>query len=96
MQGATHIKEKLAKGKRLLGKKYPIRSLAFFGSYAREEQHPNSDLDVLVEFDGKIGIEFIDFAEELQNLLGLPIDLVSKNGIKPKYFQAIKDDLIYV
>jgi len=53
-------------------------------------------LDVLVEFDKKIGIEFIDFAKELQQLLGLRIDLASKNGMKPKYFEAIQEDLMYV
>ena len=49
-----------------------------------------------MEFEQKIGIEFIDFAQELEDLLGLEVDVVSKKGIKEKYFKAIEKDLIYV
>jgi predicted nucleotidyltransferase len=70
--------------------------LAIFGSHARNEQAEDSDLDILVEFDEKIGLQFIDLADELELLLGRRIDLVSKGGIKEKYFQNIKQDLIYV
>lgn len=86
----------LRKHKQQLFSKYPIKSIAIFGSFARNEQNNKSDLDIVVEFNGKIGIKFIDLAEELENLIGFKVDLVSKNGIKERYFKAINSDLIYV
>jgi uncharacterized protein len=70
--------------------------MAIFGSYARNEQKKESDLDVMVEFNGNIGIQFIDLAEEIESITGLKVDLVSRNGIKDRYFQAIKSELVYV
>ena len=70
--------------------------MAIFGSYAKREEKNDSDLDLMVEFNGKIGIRFIDLAEEIENLVGLKVDLVSRNGIKENYYQAIASDLIYV
>jgi len=75
---------------------YPIKSIAIFGSYARKQQSDKSDLDLLVEFDGKIGIRFIDLADEIERLVGFKVDLVSRNGIKDKYYKSISSDLIYV
>jgi predicted nucleotidyltransferase len=75
---------------------YPIKSLAIFGSFVRKEQNDSSDLDLLVEFSEKIGIRFIDLAEELETILGFKVDLVSKNGIKEKYLMSIGSDLVYV
>ena len=96
MQTTKEVIAKLQDNKPLLLDKYPIRSLAIFGSHARNEQAEDSDLDILVEFDEKIGLQFIDLADELELLLGRRIDLMSKGGIKEKYFQNIKQDLIYV
>ncbi|MCB9205435.1 MAG: nucleotidyltransferase family protein [Flavobacteriales bacterium] len=76
--------------------RYPIASLALFGSVARNEQTETSDIDVLVEFNGKIGSDFFNLADELERELGTKVDLVSRKGIKPKYFSAIESDLIYV
>ncbi len=75
---------------------YPIKSLAIFGSYSRGENTDDSDLDILVEFNDKIGIRFIDLADEIESIVGLKVDLVSKNGIKKGYLSAIDPDLIYV
>ena len=75
---------------------YPIKSMAIFGSYSRREQNDSSDLDILVEFSDKIGVRFIDLADELENIIGFKVDLVSKNGIKEKYLESINSDLIYV
>ena len=96
MRTLQDIESTLKNHKLLLLEKYPIKSLAIFGSYARNEQTTQSDLDLVIEFNDKIGIRFIDLAEELENLIGFKIDLVSRNGIKEKYYQAIKNDLIYV
>ncbi len=96
MKSLNEIKEILKEQKQKLLNSYPIKSMAIFGSYSREDQNENSDLDILVEFDGKIGVRFIDLADELEKAVGFKVDLVSKNGIKPKYLNAIKKELKYV
>jgi predicted nucleotidyltransferase len=96
MKTLQDIRSVLLKYKDQLFAEYPIKSMAIFGSFARNEQTESSDLDLMVEFNDKIGIQFIDLADELENYIGLRVDLVSREGIKDRYFQAIKSDLIYV
>jgi predicted nucleotidyltransferase len=96
MKTLLEIEAELRVSKAYLFSKYPLKRLAIFGSYARNQQTENSDIDLMAEFDGKIGIRFIDLADELEGIVGGRVDLVSRNGIKDKYFQAIKNQLIYV
>ena len=96
MKPYEDIQQILSKHKERLLSNYPIRSLAIFGSYSRGEQKSNSDLDILVEFSGQVGIRFVDLAEELEELLGVKVDLVSKNGVKDNYLKHIQEELIYV
>ena len=80
-----------------LQKKYGVKDLALFGSYSRDTAIPGkSDVDVMVDFSQPIGLAFVDLADELELLLQLKVDLVSRGGIKPKYFTVIEPDLIYV
>ena len=91
------ILTKLRANKEYIQKKYPVASIALFGSYARGEQTTESDIDILVELSEPVGIEFVDLLIELEDILkGSKIDLVSKKGIKTWYWPYIKDDLIYV
>lgn len=96
MRTLQEIKSTLINHKDHLFRDYPIKSMAIFGSYSRKEQSDDSDLDILVEFNDRIGIRFIDLAEELEKLIGFKVDLVSKKGIKEKYLKTIDSDLIYV
>jgi predicted nucleotidyltransferase len=96
MRTLREIKAILDSNKSRLFHDYPIKSLAIFGSYSRSQQNDSSDLDILVEFSDKIGIRFIDLAEDLENIIGFKVDLVSKTGIKEKYLKSIGSDLIYV
>ena len=96
MRSLQSIESTLYSHKARLFAKYPIKSMAIFGSYAREEQKEESDLDLMVELNGQIGIRFIDLAEEIEQLIGFKVDLVSRKGIKDKYFQSIQSDLLYV
>lgn len=96
MSPKEDLLSKLRNLKSQLAKKYPITAMALFGSFSRGDQLENSDIDILVELDGKIGSKFIDLAEELESALGRKVDLISKNGIKPRYFNSIEQDLIYV
>ncbi len=96
MQSLEEIKTKLAFHKSRLSKKYHISKLSVFGSYARGDQQENSDLDLLVDFKENIGIKMIDLADELEQIIGLKVDLISRNALKKRYFTAIKKDLINV
>lgn len=96
MKALVDIKNLLSENKHRLLEKYPIKSLGIFGSYSRNEQKENSDVDILVEFSGKIGIRFIDLAEEIEGILKVKVDLVSRNAIKDKYFKSISSKIIYV
>lgn len=96
MRTLQDIENVLNSHKSRLFKEYSIKSMAIFGSYSRKEQNESSDLDILVDFSGQIGVRFIDLAEELENIIGFKVDLVSRKGIKEKYLQSIDADLIYV
>ncbi len=65
-----------------LRRRYPISYLGVFGSWARGEQRPGSDLDLLVDFDGPIGWEIVDLQDELASRLGLPIDIVMRGSLR--------------
>ena len=87
----------LKEAKPALEKKYGVKDIALFGSYSRDSAvKGKSDVDVMVAFYQPIGLAFVDLADELEQLLQTKVDLVSRNGIKPKYFTAIEPDLIYV
>jgi uncharacterized protein len=96
MDTLNEIKNVLSSHKERLFEDYPIKSMAIFGSYSRKEQNDASDLDIVVEFSERIGVRFIDLADDLEKIVGLKVDLVSKKGIKEKYLKAIDSDLIYV
>ena len=96
MRSLTEIKETLNSNKQRLTEKYGLSFMAIFGSYGRGQQTESSDIDILVDFQKPIGVEFIDLANELERILKAKVDLVSKNGIKPQYFKEIEQDLSYV
>ena len=96
MSSKEEVIRKFKKLKVDLEKSYPIASIALFGSFARSEQTPDSDIDILVELNGQIGSKFFDLAEELEYSLGQKVDLVSKKGVKPRFLKSIESDLVYV
>jgi uncharacterized protein len=61
------------------------RSVAVFGSVARGDESPTSDIDFLVEFEpGSSLFDLLHLAEELESLLGVPVDVVSAGGLKDR------------
>jgi predicted nucleotidyltransferase len=50
----------------------------------------------LIEFSRPIGMDFFTLADFLESRLQRKVDLITRDGIKPRYFEAIKEDLIYV
>ncbi len=96
MKDIIEIKELLQKNKINLMLKYNLKSIALFGSITRNEATEKSDIDILVDFEKPIGLEFVVLADELEEILGVKVDLVTPNAIKPKMFDYIKRDLLYV
>jgi uncharacterized protein len=90
------IKDILLSRKPDLISRYHLKSIGIFDSCTRDDFRKDSDIDILIEYEKQMGIEFIDLADELEAILKRKVDLVSRNGIKPKYFEEIKKDLIYV
>jgi len=69
-----------------LCRRYQVRELSLFGSAARGEMRPESDIDLLVEFLPGADVSLLEHAGlmlDLERLLGRKVDLVSKNGLKP-------------
>jgi len=93
---AEAIKTLLVKLKPDLLRKYPIASIGLFGSAVRNDFGPESDIDIIVDFDQPVGMEFIDLANELEEKFHRKVDLVSAGGVKKKYLAAIQPDIVYV
>lgn len=96
MRDLNQIKTILSGLKPELIKKYPIASIGLFGSIVRDDFTVDSDIDIIVDFNDNIGIEFITLADELERELDHKVDLVSRGGIKQKYLNVIEPEIIYV
>lgn len=96
MTTTENIKSILKQNEPSLKAKYPITSFAIFGSYARGSQNKDSDIDLLVEFDGPIGLRFINLADELEQILHTKVDLVCRKGLQEYFWSNIKNELAYV
>lgn len=96
MKTREEILNLIAKNKPELETRFKVRRLGLFGSYARGEQHTHSDVDILVDVDPSIGLEFVTLAERIEALLGVPVEIVSRRAIKPRHFKMLEKELIYV
>lgn len=75
-------------------KKFGVKSLALFGSVARGEAKPTSDIDILVEFSQPIGLfGFIRLKRRLAEILGRQVDLVTREALKPQLREHILEEI---
>jgi predicted nucleotidyltransferase len=76
---------------------YQVQNFGLFGSRVRREERPESDLDILVTFRETPGLlKLIALENELTDLLGVKVDLVMEDGLKPWIAERIKDEVIPV
>jgi predicted nucleotidyltransferase len=81
----------------MLAERYGVETLEVFGSYVRSEQKKDSDLDVLVTFkEDPSLLTYIAIENYLSDLLGIKVDLVMKDSLKPKIGQQILREAIPV
>jgi uncharacterized protein len=81
----------------MLTERYSVETLEIFGSYVRSEQKKDSDLDILVTFkEDPSLLTYIAIENYLSDLLGIKVDLVMKDSLKPKIGQQILREAIPV
>jgi len=74
-------------------KKHGVKKIEIFGSYARGEQKETSDLDVIVEFEKRKSLlELVGIEQELEDHLGIKIDLLTEASISPYLIEKIKKE----
>jgi len=88
----------IAEHRETLARDFRVKSLALFGSVVRNEATADSDVDLLVEFDGRpVGLFHVSRTQHyLESILGVPkVDLVLREGIKPALKERILREAIY-
>ena len=80
-----------------LRRRYGVKSLAVFGSAARDTMSATSDIDVLVEFDTPPGFDrYFDLKFFLEELTGRPVDLVTGGGLRNELRARVEEEAINV
>ena len=93
----NQLKEKLREQLPFLSEKYNVKSLGVFGSYVRDQQRPDSDLDLLVTFEKLPSLlKFIELENYLTDILGIKVDLVLKDSLKPRIGERVLKEKVSV
>ncbi len=90
------IENKLKELKPVLFQKYYVDKIGYFGSFSRNEQTKDSDIDILVSFKKPVGWEFFDLQYFLENELKLKVDLVSEKALKEQLKEIILNSVKYI
>jgi len=92
------ILKKLRELKPYLQKEFGVKEIGIFGSVVRNEQRPDSDIDILIDYDVKVMrsvFKLIKLKFFLEEILGKKVDLVPKKGIRPQLREKILNEVIY-
>jgi len=77
--------------------RFGVKSIALFGSVVRDEASPNSDVDVLVEFDGPTTFDrYMGLKLYLEDIFGVRVDLVTPRSLKPRVRPYVEREAVRV
>lgn len=99
MKKLEDIKNTLAENRQELQREYKIKEIGIFGSYVRGEQKKQSDVDILVEFEETANLSLLDFIgleNRLSDILGIKVDLVEKQTLKPRIGKHVLEEVVQV
>lgn len=97
MKTFDELRQVLSQQKQSLCENYQITEIGIFGSYARGEQTESSDVNILVDYEtAPTFIMLVEFRDFLSRLLGLKVDIVTKNGLKPRILERVLAEAIYI
>lgn len=92
----NNIFEILKGNKQYIEDKFSVNSIGLFGSYARNDFHAKSDIDVLVTFSEQTFDNYMDLKFYLEDLFGRPVDLVLGENVKKRLKKTIAQETLYV
>jgi predicted nucleotidyltransferase len=98
MKSLQEIKAELETLKPTLNERFGVETIGVFGSYTHGEQTKKSDIDILVTFskDAQVGFfKFLELEEFLTKKLGVKVDLVTKNALKPFIKDRVLRETVY-
>jgi len=76
---------------------YGAKKISIFGSYARGEANPESDMDIIVEFsERKTLFDIVGIEQELSEVLGIKVDLLTEKSISPYLVDRIKKEMVVI
>jgi len=91
------LEENLKRLKPILNRKFKVKRLGIFGSYVRGQARRYSDVDVLVEFSGRVDLlDFVAMERYLRDQTGAKIDLVSIKALRPEFRGTILNEVVYI
>ena len=97
MKTRDEVLKVLRDRKALLLQSYQISGLGLFGSYARGSQTEASDVDVLVDYEKAPSLfRLLELRDDLSDLLGMKVDIVTRNGLKPRIRERVLTEVIYL
>lgn len=82
-----------------LRQRFGVKSLAIFGSVARGDAKPKSDVDIVVEFDPQahVGLfKMVELKEFLEKVLGCPVDVVTLDGLRPWMRELVRREAVRI
>ena len=97
MKTLNEIRQVLSLQKQSICEIYRITEIGIFGSYARGDETETSDIDILVDYEtAPTLIMLVDLRDYLSQLFGIKVDIVTKNGLKPRIRERVLAEVVYI
>ncbi len=97
MKDIEELKKILQEHKHELESEYGVTELGVFGSYSKNQETKESDLDILIDFQKAVDLlTFVHLKNYLSELLKINVDLVMKKALKPKIGERILKEVVYI
>lgn len=96
MAALREIESKIKAIKPLLANEFGVDKIGYFGSFANGDYKDDSDLDILVSFNKRIGWKFFDLKDYLEFVTGRSVDLVTERSLRKQWKEAILAQVVYL
>jgi len=96
MEKQNKVLDVLKSNKQYMQTNFMVNSIGLFGSYARNDFHGKSDIDILVTFSEPTFDHYMDLKFYLEDIFGRPVDIVMEKTVKKRLKKTILQETLYV